>query len=52
LTRTVGLLGARCIITGIRPAIAQTLVALDADFSALVVLAPLRDGLDYCANQR
>jgi len=52
LTRTVGLLGARCIITGIRPAIAQTLVALDADFGELVLLATLRDGLDYCANRR
>ena len=52
LTRTVALLGARCIVTGIQPAVAQTLVALDTDFHNVVTLATLRDGLEYCASAR
>lgn len=48
VTRTVKLLGARCIITGIRPAVAQTMVALQSDFGGVVTLATLRDGLEYC----
>lgn len=48
VARAVELLGARCIITGIRPAVAQTMVNLDASFSAIVTLATLRDGIKYC----
>jgi rsbT co-antagonist protein RsbR len=42
------LLGARCIITGIRPTIAQTMVSIGIDLSRLTTLASLRDGLMYC----
>lgn len=42
------LLGAQCIITGIRPAVAQTIVQLDARFGAVRTLAIVRDG---CATR-
>lgn len=42
------LLGARCVITGIRPMIAQTMVSIGIDLSKLVTLASLRDGLLRC----
>jgi rsbT co-antagonist protein RsbR len=50
IARSVELLGAQCIITGIRPAVAQTMVNLQASFSSLVTLATLRDGIKYCMS--
>jgi two-component system, NtrC family, sensor kinase len=47
----VELLGARCVITGIRPAVAQSLVGLGADFGALTSLQTLRHGLRFCLGQ-
>lgn len=47
------LLGAQCIITGIRPAVAQTMVQLDARFGQILTLATMREGLRHCmAAQR
>ncbi|MFO7566545.1 MAG: STAS domain-containing protein [Enhygromyxa sp.] len=48
IARSIELLGARCIITGIRPAVAQTMVTLDATFGGIITLATLRDGIKYC----
>jgi rsbT co-antagonist protein RsbR len=48
LVRAAELLGARCVITGIRPAVAQTMVSIGIDLSKLVTLASLRDGLLRC----
>jgi rsbT co-antagonist protein RsbR len=48
IARSVQLLGGSCIITGIRPAVAQTMVTLDASFGRVVTLATLRDGIKYC----
>lgn len=48
IARSVELLGGRCIITGIRPAVAQTMVSLDAGFGGVVTLATLRDGIKHC----
>lgn len=48
LTRSVraaALLGARAVLTGIRPAVAAALVALDADTHGLDTRGTLRDGL-------
>lgn len=49
------LLGASCILVGISPQIAQTLVHLDVDFGRLTTAASLEDGLRQAlarANQR
>jgi rsbT co-antagonist protein RsbR len=45
--RAVRLLGAQVILVGIRPEVAQTLVGLDADFSAIITRASLQTGLEY-----
>jgi len=42
------LLGAQCIITGIRPAVAQTIVQLDMRFAQVLTLATVREGLRHC----
>ncbi|PRQ05749.1 RsbT co-antagonist protein RsbRA [Enhygromyxa salina] len=51
VARTAALLGALCIVTGVRPAVAQTLVGLGADLSSLVTKATLGDGLDECERR-
>ncbi len=48
LVKAVGLIGAKCVLTGIRPAVAQTLVDLDVSFGQLETLRNLRHGLRYC----
>lgn len=42
------LLGAKCILTGIRPAVAQTLVEIGVDLSSIITLRTLQDGLGEC----
>lgn len=44
------LLGARCVLTGINPAVAQTLVEIGADLSAVTTLRNLKAGLFDCIN--
>ena len=41
------LLGARCVLTGISPEVAQALVASGADLGRLVTRADLRGGVEY-----
>jgi PAS domain S-box-containing protein len=48
----VRLLGAQIVLTGIRPEVAQTLVALGIDFSSLVTRASLQSGIVYALSQR
>jgi len=48
LVRAAELLGARCIITGIRPAVAQTMVQIGIDLTRIVTLASLREALRRC----
>jgi rsbT co-antagonist protein RsbR len=48
LVKAVGLIGARCVLTGIKPPVAQTLVDLDVSFGQLETLRNLRHGLRYC----
>ncbi len=48
---SVQLLGASCILTGIRPAVAQTMVELGVDMSALMTLRTMRDGLAECMRR-
>ncbi|MDI1449292.1 STAS domain-containing protein [Polyangium sp. 6x1] len=48
LVRAAELLGAKCIITGIRPAVAQTMVQIGIDLTKIVTLATLREALRRC----
>lgn len=48
LVRAIRLLGAEGIITGIQPAIAQTLAGLGVELAGIVTLSNLREGLRYC----
>jgi rsbT co-antagonist protein RsbR len=50
MARAVGLLGARCVLTGLRSAVAQTLVDLGVSFGGIPTLRNLAQGLDYCAR--
>lgn len=45
------LLGAECILSGIRPAIAQTIVHLGIDLSAIKTKATLQDAMIYAMKQ-
>lgn len=45
LAQAANLVGARCIVSGIRPAIARTLVALDVALTQLQTAATLRDAI-------
>ncbi|WP_441288356.1 PAS domain-containing protein [Sorangium sp. KYC3313] len=49
--RAVGLLGAQVVLTGIQPAIARTLIELDADLRGLVTAGTLRSGIAYALNR-
>ncbi|UQA62027.1 PAS domain-containing protein [Polyangium aurulentum] len=48
IAQAVGLLGARAIITGIQPAVAQAIVELGLELSAIETRRNLRDGLREC----
>ncbi|MFT3774393.1 MAG: PAS domain-containing protein [Minicystis sp.] len=45
LMRKVEIVGARCVLTGIRPAVAETLVDIGVDFGRLTTLRNLKHGL-------
>ena len=51
LVRAIRLLGADGIITGIRPTVAQTVVALGLDLTSITTLSNLRAGLKHCILQ-
>lgn len=51
LIQSIRLLGAEGIITGIRPSVAQTMVALGLDLGSIVTRASLRDGLQFFMTQ-
>jgi rsbT co-antagonist protein RsbR len=48
ITRSVALVGSYCVITGMSPGIAQTLVQLDADVTKLRSFRLLKDGIKEC----
>jgi rsbT co-antagonist protein RsbR len=48
MMRAAGLLGARCLLSGIQPAVAQTLVQLGADLGELETKRNLADALHHC----
>jgi rsbT co-antagonist protein RsbR len=45
--KAVGLLGARVILTGIRPEVARILVELGADLTGIVTRGSLQNGIEY-----
>ena len=47
LAQAVRLQGAQVVLTGIRAEVAQTLVALGADLSCIVIKGTLQDGISY-----
>jgi len=47
----VRLLGAECVISGIRPQVAQTIVALGIEFGDIATKATLADALVYALNR-
>lgn len=48
IVHAVELLGARAIITGIRSAVAQTMVSIGVDLSQILTLRNLQQGLKTC----
>jgi anti-anti-sigma regulatory factor len=48
----VQLLGAEVVLTGIRPEVAQTLVALGADLGRIVTRGTLEDAIRYATRRR
>jgi rsbT co-antagonist protein RsbR len=46
------LMGAECIVSGIRPAIAQTIVHLGIDLGSVVTRASLADALGYALHRQ
>jgi PAS domain S-box-containing protein len=50
--QAVRLLGARVVLTGIRPEVAQTLVGLGVDLREIVTQSTLQNGIAYAMHQR
>jgi len=48
VARAARLLGTRCVLTGLSPAVAQTLVEIGADISEVATLRNLKEGLKDC----
>jgi rsbT co-antagonist protein RsbR len=44
-------MGAQCIVSGIRPQIAQTIVSLGIEFGEIVTKATLADALQYALRE-
>jgi anti-anti-sigma regulatory factor len=51
LAKAVGLLGSKAILTGLRPAVAQSLVALGVDLGAIETRANLKAGIAYAMRR-
>ncbi len=52
IARAVRLLGAECVLTGIRPYVAQTLASMDVELHLLTTRSNLRDALSRILAQR
>lgn len=48
LARSVRLLGAECVITGIQPSVARTLVQLGVEFTGIETRRSLKNGIEAC----
>ncbi|MFY0538252.1 STAS domain-containing protein [Nannocystis pusilla] len=49
--RASRLVGARVVLTGISPEVAQTLVTLDVDLSGITTLATLASGIAFALRE-
>lgn len=52
MATAVRLMGATCVITGIRPVIAKTIVRLGVDLSNIITKSTLSQGLEFAINQQ
>ncbi len=52
MARAVALLGAECVLTGIRPTMAQTIVHMGMDLSTISMHATLRDALEQRVRRK
>lgn len=52
LARAIELLGAECVISGVQPAVAQTLTDLGVSFRGLVTQRNLKRALDFCIARK
>ncbi len=52
IARAAGLVGAQTIITGLRPAVAQTVVTLGVGMGEVKTLRNLKEGLRYCLSAK
>jgi rsbT co-antagonist protein RsbR len=52
VAQAVGLLGARVVLTGIRPEVAQTLVGLGVDLHGVATQSTLQSGIAYALRRR
>ncbi|MFO7561925.1 MAG: XylR N-terminal domain-containing protein [Enhygromyxa sp.] len=48
VVRAASLLGTRCVLTGLSPAVAQTLIAVGANLDEILTLRDLKEGLKAC----
>lgn len=46
IARSLRLLGARCVLTGVQPAVAQTLVGLGIELHGILTLRTLQEGIE------
>lgn len=51
VVRATGLLGSRCLVSGISPAIAQTMVSMGSDAAAFMTFSQMQDALRYALQQ-
>lgn len=52
IAHSIELLGAECVISGVQPAVAQTLTDLGVSFRGLVTKRNLKRALDYCISRQ
>ncbi|HRI72385.1 MAG TPA: STAS domain-containing protein, partial [Polyangium sp.] len=52
IIRSIQLLGAQCIVTGIRPAVAQTVISLGAGFTGVRTVSNLREAIRICMRRK
>lgn len=52
IIRAIELLGAKAVISGIRSAVAQTMISLGVDLRRIITLRNMRDALRFCMSQQ